>query len=105
MAKKRYHIALEESSAEKLRELSGGERRVGQFISETADWLYTQRDVLEGKPLQELEIVDPAMKEGYKAMQKRLSDVEEMLAFLGMRLDDGGEWVYVYFRRGPNWGK
>lgn len=47
----RLTTQLEDGTIEKLRELAGGERKVGAFLTEVITWLYMYRDRLASAPL------------------------------------------------------
>lgn len=49
----RLTVQLGDGSVEKLRELAGGERKVGAFLTDVVSWLHLYKDVLQTRPIAE----------------------------------------------------
>ena len=47
----RLTASLEDGTLDKLRTLAGGERKVGAYLSDVAQWLWYHREQLETRPL------------------------------------------------------
>lgn len=50
----RLTTQLEDGSIDKLREMAGGERKVGAFLSDVVAWLWEHKETLETTPLHKL---------------------------------------------------
>jgi len=85
--KERLYLSVEPGTVERLRELAGGERKVGELVSTFADWLWQQRDVLERTSLEKCELLEPDANKRLNEVQRRLAGIEEVLDNLGWRID------------------
>ena len=53
----RLNTALEDGTLEKLRALSGGQRKVGVYLSDVVAWLWQYKEALEARPLSGMALV------------------------------------------------
>ena len=77
----RLTTKLEDGSIEILRELAGGERKVGAYLSQLTVWLWTHQEQLESAPLSDFTLIKRAdlklvleLQEGtdYEALTKQI---------------------------------
>lgn len=82
----RLTVQLEDGSVARLREMAGGERKVGAFLSMVTAWLYAQREHVDMANLSSYAIHGTAERETPEesldvlllAIGKRISHVEAM---------------------------
>lgn len=65
----RLTVSVEDETVERLRELAGGERKVGAYLDEVTSWLWTLRDESGQTRLRDYEL-------------RSVSDVDDELATL-----------------------
>ena len=53
----RMTVSLEDGTAERLRTLAGGERKVGAYLSDVVAWLWQYREALQARPLSGMALV------------------------------------------------
>lgn len=53
-------ISLADGRVKKLRALSGGERKIGIYLSSVTDWLFDQKDTIGGRDLSDFTLWDSA---------------------------------------------
>ena len=78
--KRKVHLSIEEEAMTKLKDIAGGQRKVGAFITAVTHWLYEQKEVLGRIPLEECEIRDACALTEIEEFTQRLTAIETMLA-------------------------
>ena len=85
--KRHLNISMEEESIVKLQKLAGGERKVGEYVTGLANWIWEQKAVLARVPLEKLELRDDYASDEVEMLNKRFTDIERMLAALGLQIE------------------
>lgn len=80
----RLTVQLEDGTVEKLRELAGGPRRVGNYLSRVTDWLWSQREVMGNTPVEEFTLTPAGQLEDVAA---HVATLDERMAGLVARMD------------------
>ena len=70
----RLTVSVEDETVERLRELAGGERKVGEYLNSVVTWLWTLRDESGQTPLRDYSL-------------RSVSDVNSQLDTLRARVD------------------
>lgn len=92
----RLTTGLDDGSIEKLRELAGGERRVGRFLSQVVTWLWHQKEQLEKTPLSDYVLVRRDVWRRIEQSQAQLNTVTNDTERLRQELSEIQEHQRVY---------
>lgn len=74
--KERFGVAVEPGTLEKLRVLAGGERKIGEYLTDVIDFLWSQRDVMD-------DVVSPTS--GLEALEADILELRAKVVFLRAR--------------------
>ena len=84
--KRNLNLSVEEESIVKLQELAGGKRKVGEYVTGLANWIWDQKTVLDRVPLEDLELRDDYEADEIEKLNDRLAAIERMLAPFGVQV-------------------
>ena len=98
----RLTVSVEDETVERLRELAGGERKVGSYLDEVTTWLWTLRDESGQTPLRDYELRSVSdvndelstLRSQVAAQETTVTQIQEIVAKLARRLqaqEDSGQ--------------
>lgn len=82
--KEKLGVSVDAGTVEKLRKLAGGERKVGELISELTSFLWRERSVLARSSLVDCRLWDQHGADELKKVSSRLEVIEDMLREKGI---------------------
>ena len=98
----RLTVSVEDETVERLRELAGGERKVGEYLNSVVTWLWTLRDESGQTPLRDYELRSVSdvndelstLRSQVAAQETTVTQIQEIVAKLARRLqaqEDSGQ--------------
>ena len=98
----RLTVSVEDETVERLRELAGGERKVGEYLNSVVTWLWTLRDESGQTPLRDYELrsvsdvdgVIATLRSSFAEMQTEIHKLADAYRHLEERLqaqEDSGQ--------------
>ena len=90
----RLTVSAEDETAERLRELAGGERKVGSYLDGVVTWLWTLRDESDRRPLRDYDLRSVSdvndelstLRSQVAAQEDTVTQIQEIVAKLARRL-------------------
>ena len=98
----RLTVSVEDETVERLRELAGGERKVGSYLDAVTTWLWTLRDESGQTPLRDYSLRSVSdvndelstLRSQVAAQETTVTQIQEIVAKLARRLqaqEDSGQ--------------
>ena len=75
----RLTVALEDGDVTRLRELAGGERKVGAYLHSVIEWLWFNRDALAGADIAQFAPMTPARQQ---EIERQMEQIETLMRSL-----------------------
>jgi hypothetical protein len=94
--KERFGVAVEEGTTAKLRQLAGGERKIGSYLTAVVDWLWLNRENWERHELREFKAMLPEEIERrsvtFKVEAAEVVQIRQALARVERQAVENQQW-------------